>query len=683
MPHEKQFTNELIHEHSPYLQQHAHNPVQWFSWSIKALEKAKAEDKLIIVSIGYSTCHWCHVMEHESFEDEETAAIMNKNFICIKVDREERPDIDQVYMDAVQLMTGHGGWPLNCITLPDQQPVYGGTYFPKAQWQQVLLQLSNFYATEKNKCIQYAHELTEGIKQIEKILPKPSADGSTSINLKSIYENWSKQFDTIYGGPNRVPKFPLPDSYQFLLQLLFHSQRENILLPDQNQSLKEHINLTLKQMAYGGIYDQLGGGFARYSTDKEWKVPHFEKMLYDNAQLVSLYSNAYKFFKEDLYKQVAEETLVFVQRELSSPEGGFYSALDADSEGVEGKFYVWTKEEIEKHLGGNAKIFCDYYNINEKGYWEHGNYILLRNDDEDAIAEQHQVTIEELRKTKSDCKQKLMEVRDKRVRPGLDNKQICSWNALMLKGYADAYSAFENPLYLEIAERSANFILKYLTADDGKLLRHAGQFIPAFLDDYAMTIEALISLYQITFNESYLNQAHQFTEFVQQYFYDEVSGLFFYTASNSEKLIARKMELQDNVIPSSNSVMAKNLFLLSRYFASSEYEMIARKMLSHLTKEVETQTPWHSNWAQLTLQFNFPFYEVCICGRNAKQPGKVITTPYLPNIMIAADETKSNLPILENRIDENEFQIFICTNNSCLAPVKTIEEAFNLMDLQK
>jgi uncharacterized protein YyaL (SSP411 family) len=432
-------------------------------------------------------------------------------------------------------------------------------------------------------------------------------------------------------------------------------------------------------MAYGGIYDQLGGGFARYSTDMEWKVPHFEKMLYDNAQLVSLYSNAYKYMPHDLYKNVVKETLDFISREITSKEGGFYSALDADSEGEEGKFYVWTKEEIENQLGENATVFKDYYNVNEKGFWEKSNYVLLRDDDDEKIAERNQLNVSQLQKTILDCKQILMTIRDKRVRPGLDNKQICCWNALMLKGYVDAYTAFDEPAYLKAAQLNARFILQHLTSSDGGLLRHAGHNGGGFLDDYAFTIEAFISLYQCGFDESYLEQAHQWMKYVMLHFYDEKTGLFFYTASNAETLIARKIELQDNVISSSNSAIAKNLFMLSRYYAMPEYETMARQMLLHLVKEVQQHTPWYSNWAQLMLQINFSFYEVCICGEKTQEWNKNFFKLYYPNIILAGADKESELPILENRVSNKETLIYVCTNNTCFAPVKTINEAKQLL----
>jgi len=387
-------TNSLIHETSPYLLQHAHNPVKWMPWGDEALEKAKKENKLILISVGYSACHWCHVMEHESFEDETVAKIMNDYFVCIKVDREERPDIDQVYMMAVQLMTGQGGWPLNCFALPDGRPIYGGTYFPKKNWINILLNLVDLQKEQPDKMEDYANQLTQGLKLAELIKVNTNETDFKKELIINCYNNWKERFDNVDGGPNKAPKFPLPNNYQFFLRL---STDPSPTLPEgERVDLLEHINLTLTKMAYGGIYDQIGGGFARYSVDHYWKVPHFEKMLYDNAQLVSLYCEAYAVTKNSLYKNVVYETLEFIERELTAPNGGFYSALDADSEGIEGKYYVWTKEELQNILKDDFNLFADYYNINKLGLWEHDNYILLRNVDDHIIAEEHNISIEEL-----------------------------------------------------------------------------------------------------------------------------------------------------------------------------------------------------------------------------------------------------------------------------------------------
>ncbi|HXC03914.1 MAG TPA: DUF255 domain-containing protein, partial [Bacteroidia bacterium] len=376
------FTNSLIHESSPYLLQHAHNPVNWHAWNETAWEQARKENKLVLISIGYSACHWCHVMEHESFEDTTVARIMNDHFVCIKVDREERPDIDQIYMTAVQLMSGHGGWPLNCITLPDGRPVYGGTYFRKQEWMNVLFNLADLWKTEPDKALHYASQLTDGIRQAELITVKPEALLPVAETLLNCWDKWSRRLDPKDGGPNKAPKFPLPNNYLFLLHF-----GESELVPEATRKqIREHFRLTLHQMAFGGIYDQIGGGFSRYSTDAAWKVPHFEKMLYDNAQLLSLYAEAYRINPDPLYKRIALETVAFLNRELLSPDGVYCSALDADSEGVEGKFYVWTPEELQTLSGPDYPLLAAYYEINETGYWEHGNYILLRKEEEEILA---------------------------------------------------------------------------------------------------------------------------------------------------------------------------------------------------------------------------------------------------------------------------------------------------------
>ena len=376
------YTNQLINESSPYLLQHAHNPVNWYPWGKKALEKAKNENKLIIVSIGYAACHWCHVMEHESFEDEEVAQYMNEHFVCIKVDREERPDIDQVYMNAVQLLVGNGGWPLNCITLPDARPIYGGTYFPKKQWIHMLKQLQEFVKENPDKAEEQASAITKGVRSSEIIQLNNEKKKYSKNDLITIFNNWKGNIDFINGGHNGAPKFPLPVGYEFLLHYHYLSKNEDAL---------KAVTTTLDKIADGGIYDQIGGGFARYSTDAIWKVPHFEKMLYDNAQLVSLYSHAYQFTKNKKYKIIISETLDFIKREMTSKEGGFYSSLDADSEGEEGKFYVWTKKEIEKVLGENAPIILDFYNVTNAGNWENSN-ILYRTISEKEIAKKHNLS---------------------------------------------------------------------------------------------------------------------------------------------------------------------------------------------------------------------------------------------------------------------------------------------------
>ncbi|MGZ4055489.1 MAG: thioredoxin domain-containing protein [Bacteroidia bacterium] len=660
------YTNSLINETSPYLLQHAHNPVNWLAWNDDSLEKAKKENKLILISIGYSACHWCHVMEHQSFEDENVAKLMNDHFICIKVDREERPDIDQVYMMAVQLMTGQGGWPLNCFTLPDGRPVYGGTYFPKTNWMNILLNLADVYKHDPEKVFDYAKQLTEGVKLAELVKINTNEEKFEIETLHKSVSNWKARFDNEDGGPNKAPKFPLPNNYQFLLRYYYHTNDKEIL---------DHVELTLQRMAFGGIYDQIGGGFSRYSVDHFWKAPHFEKMLYDNAQLVTLYSEAFQLTKNPLYKKVVYETLEFVERELTSPEGGFYSALDADSEGEEGKYYVWTKEELQLILKDDFTLFADYYNVNERGLWEHENYILLRHDTDEVIAQRQNISVDDLQKKISELKKLLLIVREKRIRPGLDNKILTSWNALMLKGYIDAYTVFGEQHFLDVALKNINFLFKNSLREGNKFSHLANSKVNGFLEDYAFTIEALISLYESTFVETYLQKANELMKSVIVHFQDKNSGMFYFTSDEDKALITRKMEISDNVIPASNSSIAKSLFTLGHHFENEEYIVISRKMLNNMLPEIENYGAGYSNWALLLLNFCQPFYEIAIVGKSVDEKKKSFNKHYLPNGIFAYSATESSLPLLKNRFVENDTLIYVCENKTCKQPVKEVEEA--------
>lgn len=669
----KKHTNSLIHETSPYLLQHAHNPVNWYAWNEEVLEKAKSENKLILISVGYSACHWCHVMEHECFEDEKVAKLMNDYFICIKVDREERPDIDQVYMMAVQLMTGQGGWPLNCFALPDGRPIYGGTYFPKQSWMNILLNLADVYQHEPEKVIDYAKQLTEGVKLAELVKINPEEKEFTIETLHKSVNNWKTRFDNTDGGPNKAPKFPLPNNYQFLLRYAHHTKNDDLL---------NHIELTLKKMAYGGIYDQIGGGFARYSVDHIWKVPHFEKMLYDNSQLVTLYCEAYQKTKNPLYKQIVYETLGFIERELTSPKGGFYSALDADSEGVEGKYYVWTKTELQEILKEHFHLFADYYNVNQKGFWEHDNYILLRNDADEIIAKRNNISVTELQKTIKDCKKQLLTIREKRIKPGLDNKIITSWNALMIKAYADAYIVFDEKYFKDIALTNLEFVLKNCSDEDGKLSHLANSKINGFLEDYSFLIEALISCYEISLEEKYLQKANDLMKYVIVHFQDEKSGMFYFTSDTDKALISRKMELSDNVIPASNSSIAKSLFMLGHHFGQEKYIQMSKKMLNNVLGEIEHYGAGYSNWAMLLLNFSTPFHELAIVGKSVDEKRKILNKHYYPNKIFVGSASESSLPLLLNRYKKDETFIYVCKNNTCSAPVKEIEDALKQMTIE-
>lgn len=655
--------NRLLREPSPYLLQHAHNPVDWYPWNNEAWEKAKNESKLVLVSIGYSACHWCHVMEHESFEDEGVAKIMNDHFVCIKVDREERPDVDQVYMTAVQLMTGSGGWPLNCFTLPDGRPIYGGTYFPKENWIKILRTLEEFYRNDPEKVFQYAAELTGAVKQHELVPAFSEKPKFTAEVLRECIENWKKRFDNTEGGPMKAPKFPLPNNYQFLLRQYYFTK---------DSSLQRHINLTLEKMAYGGIYDQIGGGFARYSTDIEWKVPHFEKMLYDNAQLVSLYSEAYRLKADPLYKTVVYETLEFIQREMTSSQGAFYSALDADSEGEEGKYYVWTVEELRELIGDDMKLFADYFNVNEAGFWEEENYILLRKKSDAEIARRYGLSGDELQVKITGLKRKLLAVREKRVKPGLDNKILASWNGLMIKGYTDAYRAFGEEEFLAAALQASGYVIDKLSRADGGL-NHA-QGINGFLEDYACIIEAFINLYQATFDEKWLEKAKSLTDYVIAHFYDTATGMFYFTSDLDPGLITRKMEIQDNVMPSSNSMMALSLFYLGRIFDNKSYLEMSEKMLQQVQEEIPKYGSAYSSWAMLMQHFLNPFYEVAIVGKDVNEKRKSLSGRYIPNAIFVGSTSGSTLPFLENRLVEGKTLIYVCENRTCKLPAENIEE---------
>ncbi len=665
--------NNLIHASSPYLLQHAYNPVEWHEWNLASLEKAKLENKLILVSIGYSACHWCHVMEHESFENFEVAEVMNKHFVCIKVDREERPDIDHIYMLAVQLMNGNGGWPLNAICLPDQRPIYGGTYFRKDDWINILLNVADLWKNEPDKAIDYAKRLTDGINQSEKIISVEATADFNKAHLTAIIEPWKRHFDMSEGGYNRTPKFPLPNNWLFMLRYSHHMEDEATAISAM---------LTLEKMALGGIYDQIGGGFARYSVDDRWHIPHFEKMLYDNAQMISLYTEAYQYLKIPLYKEMVSETIEWIAREMTSPDGLFYAALDADSEGVEGKFYIWDKVEFENVVGENTELLASYFNVSTAGNWEEEeSNVLQRKLTDDEFAEAHKLNLNELKKMVSLAKSKLLARRDTRVRPGLDDKCLVAWNAMMIKALAEASLIFEDDSYHKKAKQAAEFILNNLTNNDGGLFRNyknGKASISAFLDDYAFLIEALIALYEVDFEEKWLEEAKRLTDYVLVKFKDENSPMFFYTSSSSEALIARKHEIMDNVISASNSVMAQNLQKLGLFFDDESYRNKAVEMLSAVLPSIKSYGSAYSNWSIQLLNEVFGINEIAIVGNEIKAEKMELHKLYIPN-KITLGGTKSELPLLKNK-QSQETKIYICRNKTCQSPVSTVAEAVKFIN---
>ena len=679
MSEKHKYTNDLIHETSPYLLQHAHNPVNWKAWNDETLKLAKDEHKLMIVSIGYAACHWCHVMEKESFEDSTVAAVMNKYFINIKVDREERPDVDQIYIGAVELMTGRAGWPLNVITLPDGRPVWGGTYFRKEDWIQRIEKIQEIYEDEPEKLKEYADKLEEGIKSMDLVTFNSGEIDFSNYDTTMLVENWSRKFDHRYGGYNRAPKFMIPNNYHYLLRNAAGNKDKKLL---------EYVNLTLQKMAYGGVYDHIGGGFARYSTDDRWHVPHFEKMLYDNAQLVSLYSDAYAVTKNPLYEEIVTETLSFVAKELTHESGAFYSSLDADSETEtgeleEGAYYIYSKEELELLLKDDFELFQDYYNINSFGKWEKQHYVLIRTKSDLDISEEYKISLETLQKKKKNWKAALLEYRDQRPRPRLDDKSLTSWNGLMLKGYVDAYKVFGNEAYLKTALKNAHFIVEnqlqpsnalYHNFKDGK------STINGYLEDYASVIEAFISLYEVTLDESWLEHSVNLTELCFEKFYDQERGMFYFTSSDDPKLLTRSFEYRDNVIPASNSIMAKNLFKLSHFYEASRYSETSRQMLKNVLSEMEQYPSGFSNWLDLLSNYQQDFYEVVIVGENALQLTKEINANYIPNKIIAGSTGPSDSYLLQGRYSEGDTLIYVCVNNTCKLPVRNTKSAMELIN---
>ncbi|TDP61434.1 thioredoxin domain-containing protein [Flavobacterium dankookense] len=672
--------NELNLETSPYLLQHANNPVHWKAWNEKTLAEAKKENKLIIISIGYSACHWCHVMEHESFEDEDVATVMNSSFVNIKIDREERPDIDAIYMKAVQMMTGHGGWPMNVVTLPDGRPIWGGTYFRKNDWINSLEKLQELYIQKPETIFEYAEKLYEGLQTIS-IIPKNET--ATDFNfeiLETLLKKWTKSFDWEFGGMARAPKFMMPTNYEFLMRYGYQTN---------NTEIAEFVNLTLTKMAFGGLFDTLDGGFARYSVDMKWHVPHFEKMLYDNGQLVTLYAHAYKLTKKNLYKEVIEKTLKFVEKEWLTPEGSFYSALDADSLNQknhleEGAFYVWTKPELQAILQEDFELFSEVFNVNEFGFWEHENYVLIQNQTLEQIAKQHNISLETLEQQKKSWEQLLYLEREKRNKPRLDDKCLTSWNAIMLKGFIEAYKALNNKKYLEIALQNANFIQKNLWSSNGNLFRtykNGKATINGYLEDYGHVIAAFISLYEATLNEKWLHDAKQLMDYCFDYFYDEKEQFFAFTSTEDSALITTHFEVEDNVIPASNSVIAECLYKLSIYFENGYYEKICQQMLHHIIPTIDYPSAF-SNWLNVLLHFSEQNKELAICGENAIEILQKINQNYYPNCIIAGSEKPSKLPFLQNQYEENETLLYLCQNKSCQKPTTDLGEIFEKLKIQ-
>lgn len=662
-----EYTNSLIEETSPYLLQHAHNPVNWRPWSEKAFEEAREENKLVIVSIGYSSCHWCHVMEEETFEDLDIANLMNQNFINIKVDREERPDIDQVYMTAVQLMTDNSGWPLNVITLPNGKPLYGGTYHSKTEWAKVLNDTFKIFKEDPEKAEQYASMVAEGIQQVNLISPPEKNQELKKEQLINTVERWKQDWDLEWGGDVQGQKFILPGNLEFLMEY-------SVL--NEDQSALDHIRKTLDKVALGGIYDHLGGGFYRYSTDPYWRVPHFEKMLYDNAQMIGLYAKAFTVFNAPEYKKIVYETLHFLRKQMKNPKGGYYAAIDAGRKGEEGIYYLWEKTELQQAIGEDLSLFSKYYNTIPGKEYE-GRYLLHKLDKDEQFAQDYQISLGEFQKKKARWKSSLMALRNQRALPGLDDKIITSWNALLISGLIQAYNSFGDNLFLKEAEELFSALTK--TNIKRKELVHSykegSKQTEGFLEDYAYLIDAALQLYSATMDTKYLDWVQQLTIIAGQKFKDKSSAL--YMNNDNDLLIAKTMKTNDGDLPSPNSVMARNLFRLGHLEYNTSYMEESRAMLATMFPLFKVNPENYAGWGALFLNEIYPYYEIAVVGDNAPILIKELQQQHLPNTLIAGSSEESELPLFQSRFVTGETYIYVCRDNSCKLPVTSIEEALD------
>jgi len=657
-------SNKLIHSTSPYLLQHARNPVSWQEWSEEALTEAKNLDKPILVSIGYSSCHWCHVMERESFENKDIAKVMNESFVCIKVDREERPDIDHIYMEAVQAMGMNGGWPLNVFLTPNQKPFYGGTYFPPQNWARLLVQIAKTFEVKRDEINQSADDLVNHLQRSD--LDRFAKDEGSEIfkrqQLDQQFDILKTKFDNQWGGIEKAPKFVMPTVWLWLLRYHFISK---------NKTALDMVLLTLRQMTRAGLYDQLGGGFSRYSVDGEWFAPHFEKMLYDNAQLLSLYAEAYSITKDEFFKSVVYETIGWLKREMMHPEGGFYSALDADSEGVEGKFYAWTWSEIEEAVGDESESMAEYFHCTQEGNWEHGMNILIQEIDQP------------WNEKMVEAKKKLFAYREKKIRPMLDDKILTGWNAMTVRGLTDCYKVFGDRMFLELALNNISFIEKNLSKN-GKVYRafkNKHSTTEGFLEDYAFLVQAYTSLYQVIFDESHLLKAQQMTNYILNNFLDQKENFFHFSSQSAEQLIAKKKEVFDNVIPASNSVMARNLFRLGTLLDKYEWKQMAIEMASKLSGIITQEPVYMSNWGILFSEIAEGMNEVVIVGEGMEGMRKEIQSNYFPFALFLGSKSKSNLPLFDGReAKEGKTIIYVCRNKVCQLPVENVKEAVEQMN---
>ncbi|EJF53662.1 thioredoxin domain containing protein [Saprospira grandis DSM 2844] len=681
------YSNRLQKESSPYLQQHAHNPVDWYPWGQEALDKAKAENKMILLSIGYSTCHWCHVMEKESFEDPRVGEFMNQHFVSIKVDREERPDLDHIYMEAVQLVTGgQGGWPLNCFLLPNGRPFFGGTYFPprrmqnRNSWMEVLGNLSKVWQEQPQTIIDQADKLYNFLQKGEDKMTEGIDFGQNgdspfkTSDWNYCLDQLADNFDEQAGGFGHSPKFPSVMSLRYLLNSYYH---------EKDQKSMQQLQFSLDAMIYGGIYDLLGGGFARYTVDRYWKIPHFEKMLYDNALLIGLLADTYKLTQKPVYAQTIAECWNWLQSEMQSPEGTYYSALDADSEGEEGKFYVWNWEKLQNALANWPQpwkqIFLDFYDASPAGNWE-GKIILRRPQSLAGFAQSRKLDPKELQQELDKIKAHLLDIRAQRIRPGRDEKIILSWNALLATALLKAYQAIRLPEYKKAAFGILEQIEKRLQNEKGQLLHsYAGQKIApqlAFSDDYAFLIEAQLLAYEISFEEKHLQQAdHLMQACITDY--SAEAGLFYYSSAQQTDILYRKKDLYDSATPSGNSSLMHNLEQLGILLDKAEYRERAAQMAAAMRKSIRKYPQSFGRWANFLFKILYPTKEVAIVGPEFANWAAEMQSQFAPNLIYAATPKQSSLPLLLGREQtDGKSKIFICENYACQLPVDSVAEAW-------
>lgn len=669
--------NKLSKESSLYLKQHATNPVNWFPWGDEALSEAKKNDKLLLISIGYSSCHWCHVMEEESFENEDVAKVMNSKFINIKVDREERPDIDEIYMKALVLMTGSGGWPMNIIALPDGTPIWGGTYVAKDQWIQVLNQVNEFYKTRKKDVLEYANNVRDGVKK-ESLIKPIAKKINYSSDFQSELANKAFDFtDKLNGGIGGGQKFPLPSFINFFLR---YSKLTS------NKEMKFFVKNTLIKISQGGINDRVEGGFHRYTVDNKWHIPHFEKMLYDNAQLLSVFSKAYMVYNERRFREELYNIYDFLELKMTSKNNLIFSSISADTnyeDGTkeEGDFYIWTKKELKEILKKDYNWVSKYYNINESGYWEREKYVFYQTISDNQFASDMGLSLSQFKNKLKLVNKKLFDYREKRVQPIIDTKIIFSWNALTIRGLIDAYKATGDNNFLTKAI-AINKGLEEKMIKGNKIAHTNGQSLDdqvLFFEDYSYYIDALIALYEATYEIDWINKAIAFTKFSNIEFKQENS--FYKFSSNQELLYSDILiHLEDGVIPSANSVMNFNLFRLSHYLGNKDFSIQAEKMINNIIGKLESRVTDHMFWFWASFNYSDSFFELAISGPDAKEKAKELSLEYLPNAIIAANNEPSDFYLLKERFFKDETYIYVCVNNTCKFPVTNIKEALKLID---